>query len=117
MFEPDDGLAHFVLHCPVCGFEFTHQRRVEVFEREEDKETGLRVTVTRDEVSQNSDLTGNPSSRRQGLTVDFYCENGCYFTMALSQHKGQTFLEFINLVESDLPDPEDESEDEPDNFP
>ncbi len=84
-----DGRA--MLLCPHCGSEYLHHDRVDVFEREYDDLTGLHAVVTRHGVAVESDLAGNPSARRQGLTIRLWCE-GCHarLMLAVSQHKGVT---------------------------
>lgn len=93
-----------MLCCPACAHVNLHHERVEVFERSEDDERGVHVVVDGVHVSHvdasdasvkvDMDLTGNPSSRRNGLLVHFYCEM-CSWKSVLSlyQHKGATFLE------------------------
>lgn len=83
------------LLCPNCGFNFLHHSRVEIFERKEDASSGLHVTVKGEQAVIDSDLKGNPSSRRNGLVVHFWCER-CKAKPALtiSQHKGNTFVDF-----------------------
>ena len=81
------------LHCPSCDGFYLHQGKVEIFNRSEDAETGTHVTAMGDDVQISRDLTGNPSSRRHGLTIHFDCEN-CSATvlMHVYQHKGNTFV-------------------------
>jgi|WetSurMetagenome_2_1015567.scaffolds.fasta_scaffold700606_2 hypothetical protein len=83
------------LICPSCGGDNLHQVRVEVFEREEDKQTGVHADVVRDSVHIDTEMAGNPSKRRQGTKISFTCE-GCDEAMILSieQHKGTTYLHF-----------------------
>ena len=85
-----------ILQCPYCEGEYLHQRQIEIFERErEDQEAGTHVVVNGEEVCIDKDLRENPSLRRQGLRIYFYCE-GCDRIPALTivQHKGNTRLEF-----------------------
>ena len=92
---PQGGLPE-VLLCPSCGFDHLHHGRVEVFEREgEDKEKGVHVLVDRGSAVIDQNMSGNPSSRRDGLRVEFGCE-GCsaQLVLTIAQHKGQTYLEF-----------------------
>lgn len=100
------------IKCAVCGFENVHQLGVEVFERKEDAEHGLHVVVggqesglgtkqTRSWLFADSDVvSSNPSTRRQGLRIPFYCEScggehdaGPHFSWLISQHKGWTYIE------------------------
>lgn len=85
-----------VLKCPHCGDTYTHQRCVEVYEREEDAKHGLYVNVhfgTGAAITNNS-MARNPSRRRQGIRILFDCE-GCEesFAMTVVQHKGQTLVD------------------------
>jgi hypothetical protein len=82
------------LKCPSCGNNYLHHEKVEVFERGEDEEKGLHVTIENGAVTTNNNLSGNPSSRRHGLLVHFSCE-GCKATpvLSLSQHKGNTWVD------------------------
>lgn len=90
----EDGMAEGFddLYCPNCSKGYMHHDKVEVFECAEDSD-GLHVTVDAGTVSVDRDLTGNPSSRRHGLLVHFWCE-GCEAKSVLSieQHKGSTYL-------------------------
>jgi len=83
------------LKCPACGFNYLHHEKIEIFERTEDSETGLHVTVNEGEVKTDTNLSSNPSPRRHGLLVHFSCE-GCsaISTLSLIQHKGNTYMEF-----------------------
>ena len=68
--DPFAGCSDAVLHCPVCEGEWLHHGRVEVFERpREDAQDGLQVTVQGLQVQITTDLTGNPSARRDGLRL------------------------------------------------
>jgi hypothetical protein len=74
-----------LLECPACGGNYLRHGKIEVFERAEDESAGLHVSVT----------NGNPSSRRNGLSVCFKCEQ-CHATPVLNiaQHKGNTWVDF-----------------------
>lgn len=85
------------LHCP-CGFENLHHDRVTIFNREED-ESRVRVAET-DGIScvmsiQDNKESDNPSSRRDGIIIDFWCEAGCKPRLAIYQHKGTTYFKWI----------------------
>lgn len=89
-----------VLLCPGCGSENLHHMRVQVFDRDkEDAETGRKVTVERRAVVVTGDAGGppadggNPSSRRDGIRINFECEM-CPTKSALEilQHKGSTLV-------------------------
>lgn len=97
-----------VLECPSCGFGFLHQCRVEVFSREEeDSKKGQHVSVDyADGVSVTPEVgsdDGNPSRRRDGIIVKFWCED-CRnknnpYELVIQQHKGNEYI-FWDLSES-----------------
>lgn len=97
----EDGWGAELL-CPNCGFNYLHHDRVEIFERSEDATLGLLVTVAEGKVTMETSLSGNPSSRRNGLTVHFWCE-GCKATpvLTIAQHKGNTIVNITHSEESD----------------
>ena len=99
-----------ILCCPSCHATWLHQRNTTIFVRQEDAKT---TTV----VAQNGDTaqvakfpsadTCNPSARRHGLTIEFECES-CHgdtgdgkentlppFQLAIFQHKGSTYVEWV----------------------
>ena len=97
------------LLCPSCGGEYLHHYRIEVSDRGEDDDSVLFTSITTGTVpvgekppqfpvsvgpKSNPD-SRNPSARRQGLRVIFWCE-GCAADLQLmiSQHKGNTFVEW-----------------------
>jgi hypothetical protein len=87
--DPDGAVT---LLCPSCGDSYTHQGDVLVVMRAEDAAHGLSVSVSpRPTVVVGTDVQGNPSPRRQGLSIEFLCET-CHqvFGMDIYQHKGQT---------------------------
>lgn len=105
--------------CPHCGGHATHHDRVDVFDRVEDKEAGAHVAVmcveefdpiTRKvdhdvkttEVRVSSDMTGNPSGRRNAVRVQLWCE-GCRkrFHLNIVQHKGMTLLDVTPIIDPD----------------
>lgn len=81
------------LQCPACGGDYLHHHKVEVFDRKPDAEVGLHVVVEGEGATVDTDIQGNPSSRRHGLMIHFWCET-CDNRSVLSvvQHKGTTFL-------------------------
>lgn len=93
--------------CPHCSGEFMHHVGVDIYERHEDRDSGTHVAVygvdTNDRDSHlnkasvvvDTSMDGNPSPRRQGLTIQLWCE-GCQSQLELSvaQHKGQTLVNF-----------------------
>lgn len=83
----------FIVRCPVCGDDYQHHEGVREFRRMagEDGETVLldpgRGTIL--------PTRSNPSPRRGAVTIDFVGECGHEWTLAILQHKGQTFIEVI----------------------
>ncbi len=89
----------YVLLCPLCGGDYLHHVIVETFERSEDAEKGIHTIIKDTQVDVKYDtLAGNPSSRRNGFKVMFYCEHcqGNLPAMVISQHKGQTIMGWEN---------------------
>jgi hypothetical protein len=84
-----------VLECPSCRGNYLRHGRVEIFERVEDSDSGIHVSVSDGAVTVDTDLLGNPSSRRHGLCIHFICEQ-CSATLELTvaQHKGNTWVDF-----------------------
>jgi hypothetical protein len=84
------------LRCPRCNEVYLHHAEVKVFERGEDAERTTVTTVADGRTNTavvNSSGCGNPSSRRHGLTISFWCEMcDAKPVLTLEQHKGQTFL-------------------------
>lgn len=93
-----------LLECPCCGSEYLHHAKVTIFDRGEDAETVVRTEVQGSKLSVNplDQGQGNPSSRRDGVTVDFWCE-GCGaspITLTIGQHKGMTEIGWVHGVKS-----------------
>ena len=79
----------------VNGCNNLHQTSVEIFDRQEDQKTGLHVVARRGkQLLVDEDMSNNPSSRRQGLKINFSCEccEGKVHTLNIAQHKGTTFV-------------------------
>ncbi len=84
------------LLCPRCGDGYLHHARLVVYDRRED---GPEVTVTTIDNGEarrgtiDNKRSGNPSARRDGLYVEFWCEAcGDGLRLNVAQHKGQTDL-------------------------
>lgn len=83
------------LACPNCGYDNLYHMAVEIFERDEDEPRGIHVVVQGPRVLVDREIKKNPSRRRQGLLVSFFCEQcSATPTLALIQHKGNTYLEW-----------------------
>lgn len=83
------------LNCPRCGATQLHHADVTIYDRGEDV-----AHVTKTTLKSNGVLTveprapnaGNPSNRRDGLTIKFSCENcgDAPIELTIAQHKGST---------------------------
>jgi len=85
-----------LLVCPHCGEVFLHQYKTEIFDRDEDELEGFHVITDREnDIIIKRDLEGNPSKRRDGLKIHFFCEMcSAKSVLDIYQHKGQTFVKF-----------------------
>ena len=105
-----DNSNYGALLCPSCGGSNLHQMAVHVWERHtEDAAQGTYTCADgkASRVELNAAMAGNPSRRRDGLTIEFSCEscngypvgaernpadsqpNQC---LHIVQHKGTTYL-------------------------
>lgn len=93
------GNVNDILYCPNCGGENLHHDVVETFSRFEDAQTGIHVRIEGGTVLTDSHLSRNPSIRRGGLLIKFWCENcPATPTLGIRQHKGSTYVEFNDLL-------------------
>jgi hypothetical protein len=91
------------LTCPRCAGKHLHHHSVIVYDRREDAST-IRRTLIECSADPNrdpgevtigvveSENAGNPSSRRGGIVISFWCET-CHLQLidlAIAQHKGET---------------------------
>ena len=83
--------------------ESCHLYKVEVFDRAEDAKHGTHTTVAGELVTQDRDMSRNPSSRRTGVALHFWSEVNTApedkFVMCIFQHKGGEFIQFKTLAE------------------
>lgn len=97
-----------VMICPACGYYNTHQQYYEIFQRIEDC-SGIRTVVQLNQTTVDTNMKGNPSSRRDGMRMFFTCE-GCHgsedksenppmFELLIYQHKGVTIFETVYYIE------------------
>ena len=93
-FNPPGNGYDAELLCPSCGGNFLHHDRFEAFECNEDQESGIHVVVECGKATINQSLAVNPSGRRHGLSIHFWCE-GCSAkpVLTISQNKGNTLLD------------------------
>jgi hypothetical protein len=91
----DAGYNKFNLICPCCGSIYLHQSTINVYNRDEDADKGLHVIVENDMTITGTDMQNNPSPRREGLSIKFWCEE-CpeKLTLNIYQHKGETLIEW-----------------------
>ena len=84
------------LVCPSCEGVYTHQTAVRIYaRRDSERRGGERVNLYTGE-SEKIPGEGNPSSKRQGLMIEFRCENCDLDSMlAIYQHKGNTFVGWV----------------------
>ena len=91
------------LHCPECDSIYLHQRTIGIYNCDEDASTGVHLDVQSKSFTMDTNLTGNPSPRRQGLSISFYCENCDDINpsngidhpghiLNIFQHKGETYI-------------------------
>ncbi len=86
------------LLCPHCNEPNLHHSDVDVFVRSsEDSHVGIGASVSdTGRLSVDLDQTNNPSPRRNGLLIHFWCEHcDAKPILQLYQHKGSTYLDFI----------------------
>jgi len=95
------------LRCPQCSGDRLHHGRVTVFHRIEDDEMITQTVVTGTSATVEAvpdSRTTNPSSRRDGIEIEFQCEL-CHWEkssdpanqrmfLRIAQHKGKTLLEW-----------------------
>jgi hypothetical protein len=82
------------LLCLHCGGEYLHHIKVTSFDRKEDAERVLITEIHHGHVGraeEPSDKSRNPSSRRDGLAIEFGCELCSQaWELTFAQHKGNT---------------------------
>ena len=80
--------------CPHCDDPYTHHGRVDVFNRfGEDSPGGIHTTAYSGGTVVSTDIERNPSSRRDGIEIHFWCEScEARFVLGIVQHKGCTYL-------------------------
>lgn len=85
------------VNCPHCGDIYMHHDVIDVFTRtDEDSASGSHVVVDGHTTTLTTDLSSNPSLRRDGIKIHMWCE--CCLgrsVMTIVQHKGITFVDVI----------------------
>jgi len=97
VFSKDMSCYHYgdVLCCPNCGGEYLHHTTIEVFNRKhEDSWHGLHCIIDDTKIRADIDASkGNPSERRNGIKIKFWCEYcGLSTWLHILQHKGNTYI-------------------------
>jgi hypothetical protein len=82
------------LQCPRCKTAYLHHAGITVYDRSEDAGTVVETKISNGKVEVNPLSLGraNPSSRRDGIAIQFWCE-GCGenpIELTIAQHKGST---------------------------
>jgi hypothetical protein len=91
------------LICPHCGCEhsYLHHDQVAVYSRKEDAPTVTKTVIRGREIETSvvdNDTSGNPSWRRDGVTIRFWCELCLRISeLTLAQHKGMTQIEWRQI--------------------
>ena len=98
----DWGMHASLLLCPSCGSFYLHHSKITAFDRGEDSTTAVRIEVLNGQIAVNPLDRGdaNPSLRRDGVTIDFWCE-GCGsepITLTIGQHKGMTEIGWVHAA-------------------
>lgn len=93
--------SDYTLICPKCGGNNLHHSRVHCYTRDEDAVTGVHADVQirmGSAVQVDSDMRNNPSARRSGVRIEFFCET-CPSDkrypgpiLRIIQHKGCTYV-------------------------
>lgn len=97
-----------ILECPCCGCSYLHHVGVELFNRNEDDESGEHIqlyvkesygwnnsNIIAPDHSIDNNMQSNPSLRRTGIIVKFACEDcGEIVDLCFAQHKGMTLTDW-----------------------
>lgn len=84
-----------VLLCPVCGNNYLHQGRVEVFSPDTENSPGTSVEIGRDVTVKRVSAEDAPNYR-DCLSIGFACENGCRpAKLFIRNRKGFTYMRWV----------------------
>ncbi len=87
------------LICPRCGGTHLIHTGVTIYDRKEDEDEVTKIEVRNVLISKtkvSNSVSGNPSGRRDGLAIQFYCEEcspdraNDVIELTIAQHKGST---------------------------
>ena len=83
--------------CPRCGSQYLHQNKVEVWDRKGESQEGAHISTSNHSLSVDSDMSQNPSDRRDATEITFWCEEceGGESVLRLVQHKGITYAKMF----------------------
>ena len=87
------------LTCPCCKDEESnlHHSRIEIFNRQEDAIFGNRTIIDGSITMVDNNIDGNPSPRRDGISIVFWCEQCCEQSILdIIQHKGMSFMRWYD---------------------
>jgi hypothetical protein len=92
-----------LLLCPICGHNCVHQSEITIYQRKQ--EDALIVKTVANSAITTIEISDEAHGRRDSLEIDFWCECSCYFTVLILQHKGETYIDVINIVDgADAPE-------------
>ena len=97
-----DGWGYELI-CPGCGADTLHHDCVTVFDCAEDSPTMVRTRVSNGIVESREVPNGseNPSSRRGGIAIGFWCECcPAKSELTIAQHKGNSLVEWRSAMRS-----------------
>ena len=103
------GTTQTALRCAHCDESYGLHRTetIHFLRDDEDTESGLLVvTSSWSSVNKNiNNMAGNPSARRSGLLMRFFCE-ACsqHSELTFAQHKGATYVEMKAMDKDPWPD-------------
>ena len=85
-----------VLTCPHCRGDYLHHGQVTVYDRSEDAPRLTKIEV-RDRTANITNVdnknSGNPSDRRDGVAVRFWCDHCDNVSeLTIAQHKGASLM-------------------------
>jgi hypothetical protein len=94
-------ISNETLLCPKCGGSNTHQQEVTIeFRDREDGDGNQTVCNKRLGLSVVGRISGNEiAGRRDNIYIKFICEEGHKFTVHIQQHKGNTLLKIMDIVD------------------
>lgn len=83
------------LRCPVCDFDYLHQKWAKVIFRDNEDKDGILVSAERKKIATERVLDKDIPGRRDVIYIDFWCE-GCHkhSILEIMQHKGNTIIKW-----------------------